>query len=147
MQRNEFLQRCGLGCLGVLGLSALIPACSPAGHVHGTIINDNLVLPLSAFSRNGAKEEEAYRRYIIIRNEKLNYPLVVYREEASVYSALLLRCSHQYSELNVNGDLISCPAHGSEFDRNGNVVTGPAENKLRSFRTTIEKDNLYIHLV
>ncbi len=145
MDRSEFIKKCGVACLGAVGLSAMIQSCSPAQQLNAPIVNNQLVVPLSAF-QNKAKSGEQYRRYLILRNEQLNYPLVLFRDPAEQYTALLLRCSHQFNELNVNGELLTCPAHGSEFDSKGNVVSGPAEDKLRSFHTTTDNQNIYIQL-
>jgi Rieske Fe-S protein len=146
MQRNEFIKQCGFACLGAIGISAIAQSCSPAGQLNATIENNRLSVPLSAFVIKKKAGDPSYRRYIVARNEQLNYPLVIYRENENEYTALLLRCSHQYNELNVNGELLSCPAHGSEFDTKGNVINGPANEKLRSFTITKESQHLYIHL-
>ncbi|HEY6502789.1 MAG TPA: Rieske (2Fe-2S) protein [Chitinophagaceae bacterium] len=146
MDRNEFIKQCGFACLGAIGISTIVQSCSPATHLNAFIADNRLVIPLSAFELKKRSADQSYRRYIVARNEQLNYPLVVYRDNENDYTALLLRCSHQYNELNVNGELLSCPAHGSEFDTRGNVVNGPANEKLRSFSITKDGQNLYIQL-
>ena len=146
MERNEFIKQCGFVCLGAIGISTITQSCSAVRQLNATIVADKLVVPLSAFSLKIKSENQSYRRYIIVRNEQLNYPMVVYRENENDFTVLLLRCSHQYNELNVNGELLTCPAHGSEFDTKGNVVNGPANEKLRSFTSTKDDKNLYIQL-
>ena len=49
-------------------------------------------------------------------------------------------------ELNVNGELLTCSAHGSEFNPKGEVVNGPATARLRSFPTRTDANNLFIDL-
>jgi cytochrome b6-f complex iron-sulfur subunit len=49
-------------------------------------------------------------------------------------------------ELNVNGDMLSCPAHGSEFNNKGAVLQGPAERPLKKFPVTTDNENIYIHI-
>ena len=146
MERNEFIKQCGFVCLGAMGISTITQSCSAVRQLNASIVADKLVVPLSAFSLKIKSESQSYRRYIIVRNEQLNYPMVVYRENENDFTVLLLRCSHQYNELNVNGELLTCPAHGSEFDTKGNVVNGPANEKLRSFTATKDDKNLYIQL-
>ncbi|MCD2422063.1 Rieske (2Fe-2S) protein [Niabella pedocola] len=147
MKRQQFIQQCGFTCLGILGLGALTESCTPSRYLQMNINDQNqLQVPLSAFiaaEKNGSPQ---YKSYLVVSNDRLNYPIVVYRKTATNYTALLLRCSHQYNELNVAGALLTCPAHGSEFDTNGAVVQGPAEEPLRAFPVTVEEGRLLIHL-
>lgn len=124
-------------CLGAVSVSAIAESCTPAKQLTVPLTDNKLTLSLSSFKD---------KRYVVVVNDQLNYPIVVYRHAENDFTALLLRCSHQYNELNVNGDLLTCSAHGSEFNTKGEVVQGPAEMKLRSFSTTIEAQNLIIHL-
>jgi Rieske Fe-S protein len=145
MQRKEFLHQCGFACLGMLGLGMLLESCGTSKSLSGLLTDKRLTIPLSSFA-NTSKGQSAYKRYIIVRNEGLNYPIVVYRQSDTDYTALLLRCTHQYIELNVSGELLTCPAHGSEFNNKGEVVQGPAGTGLRQFPTTADAQNLYIEL-
>ena len=146
MDRKQFIKQCGFVCLGATGVSILAQSCAGTRQINASLVNNHLQVPLSSFivSRNGRTTE--YKRYVVAHNEQLNYPIVIYRNSENDYTALLLRCSHQYNELNVNGELLSCPAHGSEFDNKGNIVNGPADTKLRSFAVTMDNQNLYIQL-
>lgn len=145
MERKQFITQCGLACLGMTGISLLLQGCTGTKQLAVSLDNNQLQVPLSSFhsSKNNAN---SYKRYVVVQNEQLNYPIVVYRDNENQYTALLLRCSHQYNELNVNGELLSCPAHGSEFDSKGNIVNGPADAKLRSFPVTTDQQHLYIQL-
>lgn len=147
MDRKEFLKNCGYTCLGALGVSMVAQSCASARQLNAPIVDNRMQIPLSAFIQQSKNGSSQFRRYVIARNELLNYPLVVYRNTDNDYTALLLRCSHQFNELNVNGELLTCPAHGSEFNANGDVVQGPAEMKLRTFSITTDQKNLYIQLV
>ncbi len=147
MDRKNFIRQCGFACLGAISVSVLAPGCAGSRQINAPIRNDKMELALSSFIIHGKNKKVQYKRYIIARNAQLNYPIVVYRNSENDYTALLLRCSHQYNELNVNGDLLTCPAHGSEFDSKGNVVSGPADTKLRSLPVLIDKENIYIQLV
>jgi Rieske Fe-S protein len=146
MDRKQFIRQCGFACLGATGISILAQSCAGSRQINAPILNNQLQVALSSFIVSEKEKSVQYKRYIIVRNEQLNYPIVVYRNAENDYTALLLRCSHQYNELNVNGELLSCPAHGSEFDSKGNVVTGPADAQLRSFAVTKDNQHLYIQL-
>ena len=96
-----------------------------------------------------------YRKYIIAKlppdsnnylGESANYPIVVYRFSETEFSALLLRCTHQGTELNVNGAIITCSAHGSEFGNKGEVLQGPADQRLKSLAITTDEKNIYLQL-
>jgi nitrite reductase/ring-hydroxylating ferredoxin subunit len=143
MDRKQFIKQCGFACLSATGISVLAQSCGGSRQINAPLTNNQLQVELAAFNSH---VKDHYKRYIVVRNEQLNYPLVIYRSAEGEFTALLLRCSHQYNELNVNGELLTCPAHGSEFDSKGNVVNGPADAKLRSFPITKDNGNLYIHL-
>ena len=86
------------------------------------------------------------KKYIVVNNDILQYPICVYRFSEKEYSALWMRCTHQGTELQVFGDKLQCPAHGSEFNNMGAVQNGPADAMLRTFPITIEKNQLKISL-
>jgi Rieske Fe-S protein len=146
IDRKKFIKQCGFACLGVLGTSILVQGCTSSKQINAPLRNNQLQVKLSSFAISGKDNSSQYKRYVVVQNEQLNYPIVVYRNGAEDYTALLLRCSHQYNELNVNGELVSCSAHGSEFDSKGSVVNGPADTPLRSFPITKDNQYLYIQL-
>lgn len=143
MNRKEFIGTCTLTCLGALGLSSLLQACSPAQYLQLKKEGDKLRLARRVFIRN---EEGRHRRYVLVKSEEFANPIIVYRFSEDDYSALLLRCTHQGAELSVNGDLLSCAAHGSEFGTRGEVVQGPADENLKSFKIETDRENIYIRL-
>jgi len=147
MDRKQFIKQCGFACLGAAGVAVLAQSCAGTKQLNASVVNNQLQVPLSSFIISRKNKNPEYKRYIVAHNEQLNYPLVIYRNNENDYTALLLRCSHQYNELNVNGELLSCPAHGSEFDNKGNAIHGPADAKLRSFPVSMDNENLYIQLV
>ena len=145
MKRKDFIHDCGFACLGLLGVSALLESCSTTKAVKGQLTDKRLTIALTEFLVKKS-DQTGYKRYIIVRNEAFNYPIVVYRESDTQYTALLLRCSHQQNELNVSGELLTCPAHGSEFNNRGEVRNGPANTALRTFPVTISNNELFIDL-
>jgi Rieske Fe-S protein len=107
---------------------------------------DKITIDRKEFIKSEKKDKIKYRNYLVVKHEKLDFPVIVYRFEENDYGALLMRCSHQGSELSVNGDILSCPAHGSEFDNKGALLQGPAEESLKIFTTTTDETNIYVHL-
>ncbi|MGL5946635.1 MAG: ubiquinol-cytochrome c reductase iron-sulfur subunit, partial [Sediminibacterium sp.] len=93
-----------------------------------------------------AGNEKHYKKYVVVQNDILQYPICVYRINENEYTALWMQCTHQGAELQVFGDKLQCPAHGSEFTNSGTVQGGPADRKLRTFPVTIEANKLKISL-
>ena len=145
MDRKNFIKTCGLACVGAVGMTPLLQGCSATKILSGKIIADDLVVSISDFeTKNG--NNTYFKKYVVVNNDMLQYPICVYRFSEKEYSALWMRCTHQGTELQVFGDKLQCPAHGSEFDNIGAVQNGPADLKLRTFPITIEKDQLKISL-
>lgn len=145
MERRDFIKQCGVMGLSCIGISASLDSCTGGHHVTGVINNNTISVSRSEFIHTKG-ERAGLRKYIIVRAENVNYPIVVYRFSETDFKALLLRCTHQSYELNVSGDLISCSAHGSEFTNKGDVVQGPAEQALQSFPIKMDEKNIYIQL-
>jgi len=145
MDRKEFIQHCSMACMGASAIAALLQGCSPSKTLSGSISNSDLLVSLADFETKAGTETH-YKKYLIINNDKLKFPVCVYRLDAKHYSALWLQCPHQGAELQVFGDKLQCPAHGSEFSNTGTVTGGPANTNLRSFPVTIEKNQLKISL-
>jgi Rieske Fe-S protein len=62
------------------------------------------------------------------------------------YEALLMQCTHQNNQLTPTGNGFTCSLHGSQFNKDGIVTKGPAENRLKKFSTSVNLDQLIIHL-
>jgi Rieske Fe-S protein len=145
MNRKQFLKTCTLGCLtGVAGV-ALLHGCASSQVISGVIKDSDIIVPISDFEIKRG-QETTFRKYIIIRNEFLKFPICVYRLSQADYSALWMSCTHQGAELQVFGDKLQCAAHGSEFGNTGNVESGPASTGLRKFPIIIENNSLKISL-
>ena len=145
MDRKAFIKTCGFACVGGAGMAALLQGCSSAKILSGKIMNDDLIVATSDFeTRNG--NNTYFKKYIVVQNDILQYPICVYRKNENEYTALWMRCTHQGTELQVFGDRLQCPAHGSEFDNKGTVKNGPADLKLRTFPVTIEEKQIKISL-
>lgn len=145
MNRKDFIKTCGGACLGVIGLGLLVESCKPMQYAQSTIVNNKLQINKSNFIIT--KEDKiSYRRSVIVKSENLDFPIVVYRFSETEYSALLLKCSHQGSELSANGDILTCASHGSEFSNKGIPLQGPADQNLQSFKVTTDETNIFIQL-
>lgn len=145
MNRKEFIKTCGFACVGAGTLSLLLQSCAAPKMVTAKIAGDDIVVPLKDFeiSKGG---QVSFRKYVVIHNEQLQYPICIYRFSESEYTALLMRCTHQGSELTAYGDKLVCAAHGSEFDNRGAVASSPADKPLRSFPIRIDSHQLKISL-
>lgn len=144
MNRKEFIKTCGGICLGMAGIR-LLASCASTHYVNAAERSEKLILDKSELVvvKNGKAN---YRKYIVVKNEKLGFPIALYRIKENTYSAVLMSCTHQNVELSLNGDILSCSAHGSEFDKKGEVIQGPAEQALKKFKVTEDEKNIYIHL-
>lgn len=145
MERKDFIKTCGLACLGGIGISTLLESCSTLQIFTGEIAGDNLVVPVKDFAI-GPVHKKQFKKYIILNNDLLKFPICVYRFNETTYSALWMQCTHQGAELQVFGDKLQCPAHGSEFNNKGVMQNGPADTNLRTFPITIEQGQIKISL-
>ena len=145
MKRREFISGSCAVCLGVAGLTALLPGCNATRYIPGMLNSDGLIVETDDFKIK-EKGKTSYRSYIIVRNEELKFPICVYRFGEEDYSALWMQCAHQGAEVQVAGTHLQCPAHGSEYDNRGRVTNGPAETGLRTFPVTVSNNQLFIDL-
>lgn len=146
MDRRDFMRSCGYACLSGIAVTTILQSCATTKIVSGSIDQSELVIDLADFEQV-KKKQSSFRKYLIVRNESLQFPLAIYRFSETEYTALYLKCTHQGAELQVFGDKIQCPAHGSEFSNRGAVESGPATEKLREFAVRIDNKQLKISLV
>ena len=144
MDRRLFTKTC-ISCLGASLAMPVLSSCQSTYYTTGTLQPNGLSVMKSEFSYL-KKDQPMTRQYIIVRNEKLDFPIYLYRFSDTEYSALLMKCTHQGNELNAAGDHLHCPAHGSEFDNKGTVAQGPAEKNLRKFNVTEDHEKIFIDL-
>ncbi len=143
MHRRQFV-KIGCACMITPWAAGLI-GCETTRYVSGTMESSGISVLKSEFVV-ATKKGTVLRDYIIVRNEKLEYPICLYRISENEYSALQMKCSHQGTELQVAGDHLHCPGHGSEFNNKGQVTLGPAESSLRTFHVANEPQKLLIEL-
>jgi nitrite reductase/ring-hydroxylating ferredoxin subunit len=145
MNRKQFMVTCGKACVASLYLSPFLQSCGTAKIVQAKIEGSDLLVPLSDFELVHT-DIKTFKKYVVVQNSSLQYPICIFRADPERYSALLLRCPHQGVELQAFGDTLHCPAHGSEFTNEGLVTAGPATENLRIFNTRIENGLLKISL-
>ncbi len=145
MDRKYFIHTCCRACLGYVAVTTTIQSCTSAKILTRTISADDMIIPTSDFLIKTSKGQK-FRKFILVQNELLRYPICVFRQDENNYTALWMRCTHQGTELQVFGDVLQCPAHGSEFSKDGNFNNGPATKPLRSFPIIIEPHQIKISL-
>lgn len=145
MNRKTFIKTCGIACLGSAAMTTFLQSCGISKTINGTLKNSDLFIALSDFETKVANEIQ-FKKYVIVNNDALKFPICVYRHDAKNYSALWMQCTHQGAELQVYGDKLQCPAHGSEFNNKGEVTNSPANKNLRTFPVTVINNQLQISL-
>jgi Rieske Fe-S protein len=143
-RRNFVKKTCSL-CIGGPLLSSILSSCAGSHYVNGTLEKEGISVLASEFAIAKDAGTE-YRPSIILKNDKLDYPIFLYRFSEKQYTALLMKCTHQGTELQSSGDQLYCPAHGSEFTNKGTVSHGPAEASLRRFSVQVLPEKLLIEL-
>ena len=145
MDRKDFFKSCAYACLSGVALTTILQSCSSTKILNIILDNGDIALNMSEFEII-KKEKKTFLKYILLQNESLAYPIVVFRFNNENYSAVNLKCTHQGAELQVFGDKLVCPAHGSEFSNQGKVENGPAIANLRAFPISIVNNQVIISL-
>ena len=145
MERKDFIKNCAKLCMGGIVFSGLMESCTSNYYAINTLESNHISVKKTEFIDPKASDNKL-RKYVLVRLDKLQYPISLYRLNENTYSALYMQCSHNSCELNPHGDYLICPCHGSEFTNLGVVQNPPAEANLKSFKVTYDNDNIYIHL-
>ncbi len=145
MNRRSFVKQTCITCVSGGLIPFLISGCQATHYASGVINSIGINVPKSEFIYM-KKDQVLTRQYIIVQNNKLEFPIYVYRFSDTEYSALWMKCTHQGAELQASGDALHCPGHGSEFTNKGAVRNGPAEKNLRSFPVIVQTDTITIDL-
>lgn len=143
MNRRDFINAACIACAGA-GMSWLLQACSSNRYISDYTINENKLTVKKASFTTIKNEKEVQRKYILLKPEQLQFPVVLYKVSESEYRAVLLQCTHQGCELTAYENMMVCPCHGAEFNTKGEVTQGPAEINLKSFMATQDNENIYI---
>lgn len=145
MHRKDFIKQCGKLCLGGIVLNNLLSSCTTNYYAITSTANNTITIKKTEFIEEKDGKSKP-RKYVLIRSEKLNFPVCIYKLNENLYSALYMECTHKSCELNPHGDYLICPCHGSEFNNVGKVQNPPAETDLQTFKITHDNENIYLHL-
>ncbi len=144
MDRRSFIRSGCLTCAGSLGVLAVLQSCVNHKYVSYFTMKENQLIVKKTEFKILKKKKLIQLKYIVIKSEKLDFPVAVYRLDEERYHTLFLQCTHQGCELNPFETMVVCPCHGAEFNIKGEVTQGPAEITLKSFITTHDQENIYI---
>ena len=146
MERKDFIKTCGITCIGGGAISALLQGCASANYFAQHSVTDNKIVIKKSEFTSTEKDKITQRKFVLIKSDKYNFPICIYKLSDDNYSALLLECTHKGCELRPQGEYLVCPCHGSEFSNTGAVQNPPAEESLQSFKTTTDNENIYVYL-
>lgn len=146
MNRKDFIRSCGLLGLGSLGLNLFESCGSNVYYAQYQYEKNTLHIALSEFSYVNKDQQTTQRNFVLLKVDKLPFPICVYRLPDGQYSALYLECPHSGCEVRPQPDHLLCPCHGSEFSNRGQVLNPPAEQDLQQFKTSSDKQFVYLYL-
>lgn len=146
MNRRNFIKSSCINCASGIGAMWLLQACTSQKYATGVSNNKNKLTVKKSDFTVIKKDKTIQQKFILIKPENLQFPIVIYITKDNNYKALYLQCSHQGCELSAYETTMVCPCHGAEFDTNGDVTQGPAESPLQSFVTTQDDEHIYIQL-
>lgn len=142
MKRKDFIKNCGCVLIGAPIAASLLQSCTSYHYATFTKKNKQLVIPLSEFT---IPKKEKTRNFVLLDTDHFSFPICIFKTGGS-YTASLMKCTHKGCEVNVGAGMYSCPCHGSEFSKTGEVLEGPANRPLKTFKTTTDKKNIYVHI-
>lgn len=146
MLRKDFIKTCCIACVGGTAIGSILQSCGGTNYFAQTNFAENKIVVKKTEFIKTAKGKSRLRKYVLVKIDKLNFPVCVYKINEENYSALLMECTHKGCELQPNGNYLVCPCHGSEFTNLGLVQNPPAEENLKTYETTTDNDNIYIQL-
>ena len=143
MERRKFIKTCCNTVIAIPILATTLQSCSAI--YYATITKDaRRVLVKKSEFWYVKKDKKVNRAFVLVKTERMEFPICLYKMDEDVYSASLMHCTHRGCELNVGGGIYSCPCHGSEFSLTGEVLEGPADRDLKTFKTDTDNENIYI---
>lgn len=146
MERKEFIKTCGVVCLGGVAITSFLQGCASSTYIaKSTFSGSQIVIPKTEFIQT-RNDKIVQRGFVLVKSEKFNFPICIYKSVEGKYTALLMECTHKGCELQPHGSFLICPCHGSEFDNKGIVQNPPAEENLKTFNLTTDHENIYIEL-
>lgn len=141
MDRKKFVRTLGFCVVGIPLVSQVLQSCTSIYYANTSEEAGKITVLKSEF----IDEKDKQRQFVLVTPKGTDFPISLYKIGADDYVASLLKCIHRGCELNVGGNIYSCPCHGSEFTTTGEVLEGPAEQQLKTFKTTTDDQNIYIY--
>lgn len=127
-----------------VGFSWLLQACTTHKYITDyNLTSSKITVRKSSFTVI-KKGQNVQLKFVLLKPDTFQFPLVVYKLQENEYRTLLLQCTHQGCELTPYETTMVCPCHGAEFNRKGEVTQGPADTNLKFFETTQDDENIYI---
>jgi cytochrome b6-f complex iron-sulfur subunit len=123
-----------------------LEACTSQKYISNFVLNENKITVRKSEFIAINKKKPTELSFVLIKPEQFPFPIALYKDGDTAYTALFMQCTHQGCELNPHERMIVCPCHGAEFNTKGEVTQGPAEIKLKSFITRHDNENIYIQL-
>lgn len=142
MKRKDFIKTCGCALVSAPVMMSLLQSCTSYYYASYTQKENKLAVPLSEFNSKNNRS----RDFVLLDSKATSYPICIFKTGEDRYTASLMQCTHKGCELNIEGDMFSCPCHGSEFTKTGEVIEGPAIDPLKTFKTTTDNTHIYVHL-
>lgn len=142
MERRDFIKGCAAFCIGGTVLSILLSGCSQIYYATSEVNINKIRVSKSEFIDTNKK----LRKFVVVRHDKLQFPVCIYKFGDAEYVALFMQCSHRGCELQPNKSSLVCPCHGSEFSDRGKVLSPPADKDLKQFKVTTDNENIYVEL-
>ena len=146
MDRRKFIKSTGIACAGSIAAMWLFDGCTSTKYVTNFNYSQNKITVKKTEFVVLKNERKSHRKFVLLKAENLEFPIVVYQIRDDLYKALYLQCTHQGCELTPYETTMVCPCHGAEFNNEGVVTQGPAEINLKTFTTSHDHENIYIHL-
>jgi|SRR3954470_4666062 len=144
MERRKFIKNT---CVAAgISVSWLLQACATHKYITDFDLTSTKITVKKSSFTIVKKGESVQQKFILLKPDNFQFPIVVYKLPENGYRALLLQCTHQGCELTPYETTMVCPCHGAEFNKMGEVTQGPADTNLKFFPTTQDDENIYIQL-
>ncbi|MCH8903081.1 MAG: Rieske (2Fe-2S) protein [Bacteroidetes bacterium] len=137
--RREFLKDSGGAALVVSSLSLIsfLESCGPGNYVQYSEKPGQIIVN---------KAELVEKAFVLVDSDLVKAPIYLRQDASGKYIALLMKCTHNGTQLKPEGGKIVCPLHGSQFTNSGIVTKSPAKTNLHTFAVNEEGDTIIINI-
>jgi Rieske Fe-S protein len=140
LSRRSFLSNSCKSCGAMMlagTIASTLESCNTLAVYKTSLNNNEILVPV-------AEMLDIQRK--IIRASNLEYDILLVKKTEALYTAMVLKCTHEDWLLSAGEKSINCTAHGSVFDFDGKVLVGPAINPLTILQTHINQTNIHIKI-